>query len=371
MSIEVSLEWSSPLASHRDRLVLREAVLQANGLWAAAGAELAKQPEVAMDASPWCEPRGLPPVDLPRDHFRLPAEPVPGRFYPRMAFSDLAQGPRDMFPVRLLDVDGDVMRVDPNHPLADRAPRLILRPCNAEAAPGIPMADLFQGPGLQQPPADPARTYFAPAFLSRADEAPDELFYAKPRLVHHLDAACRSEISRLYGRFLKPGMRVLDLMASWTSHLPNEPEDLFVAGLGMNGVELEANLRLSERVVQDLNTRPNLPWADATFDLVLCTASIEYLVRPQVVMAEVKRVLRPGGACVVTFSDRWFPTKAIRVWGEIHPFERMALVLSLFAGAGFSGLQTESLRGLARPADDKYIAERVSADPLFGVWGLA
>ena len=371
MSIEACLEWSCPVARHRDRLVLREAALQASGRWAAAAAELRDQAEVARDAMPWCQPGGLPPADLPRSHFRLRTEPVPGRFYPRMAFSDLAQGPRDLFPVRLLDVVGDRLRVDPNHPLAARAPRLVLRPCVGEPAPGTRMADLFEGPGLQQPPADPERAYFALESLSRPDEAPDDLFYAEPRMVHHLDAACRGEISRLYGRFLQPGMRVLDLMTSWTSHLPTAPADLFVAGLGLNAAELSANPRLSEQVVKDLNTRDGLPWGNGVFDLVLCTASIEYLIRPQGVMAEVKRVLRPGGTCVVTFSDRWFPPKAIRIWGEIHPFERVALVLSLFAEAGFSGMQTESLRGLARPADDKYIDQRLSADPLFAVRGTA
>ena len=32
----------------------------------------------------------------------------------------------------------------------------------------------------------------------------------------------------------------------------------------------------------------------------------------------------------MTFSDRWFPTKAIELWSELHPFERMGLVLDYF-----------------------------------------
>jgi hypothetical protein len=74
---------------------------------------------------------------------------------------------------------------------------------------------------------------------------------------------------------------------------------------------------------------------------------------------------------VITFSDRWFPPKAIRVWGDLHPFERQALVLSLFLQAGFRDLHTESLRGLARPPDDKYAGQRTISDPLFAVWGRA
>ncbi len=72
---------------------------------------------------------------------------------------------------------------------------------------------------------------------------------------------------------------------------------------------------------------------------------------------------------MITFSDRWFPPKAIRVWGEIHPFERLGLALGLQAEAGFADLHTETLRGLARPEEDRI--DRPAADPLFAVWGRA
>jgi SAM-dependent methyltransferase len=139
----------------------------------------------------------------------------------------------------------------------------------------------------------------------------------------------------------------------------------------MNQTELDANPRLSERVVQDLNLNAVLLWPDAQFDVVLCTASIEYLLDPAAVLAQVWRVLKPGGVFVVTFSDRWFPTKAIQVWSELHPFERLGLVLALLRDAGFSGLHSETRRGLKRPEDDKYIENRLYSDPLFAAWGVA
>jgi SAM-dependent methyltransferase len=137
----------------------------------------------------------------------------------------------------------------------------------------------------------------------------------------------------------------------------------------MNQVELAANPRLSARLVQDLNATTALPWPDCSFDCVLCTAAIEYLVRPASILDEVKRILRPGGVFAISFSDRWFPPKAIRVWSALHPFERMGLVLSLLRLAGFDDLHTESRRGAKRPDDDKYIGRRGFADPLFAVWG--
>ncbi|MEJ2096325.1 MAG: SAM-dependent methyltransferase, partial [Deltaproteobacteria bacterium] len=88
------------------------------------------------------------------------------------------------------------------------------------------------------------------------------------------------------------------------------------------------------------------------------------------VFEEVGRVLKPEGFFVVTFSDRWFPTKAIHIWKEIHPFERMGLVLEYFIRSGtFKDLQTYSIRGLPRPRHDQYFPEQHLSDPVFAVWG--
>jgi SAM-dependent methyltransferase len=43
-----------------------------------------------------------------------------------------------------------------------------------------------------------------------------------------------------------------------------------------------------------------LPFGDATFDTVLCTEVMEHLRRPADCMAEIARVLRPGGKAIIT-----------------------------------------------------------------------
>jgi SAM-dependent methyltransferase len=154
------------------------------------------------------------------------------------------------------------------------------------------------------------------------------------------------------------------------SHLDPALELSSVTGLGMNADELAANERLSERVVHDLNRDTVLPYPDAGFDAVICTVSVEYLVRPFEVFREVARVLRPGGKFIVTFSNRWFPPKAIGVWADLHPFERMGLVLEYFLRDGlFRNLNTFSLTGLPRPQDDKYASQMQWSDPVYSVWG--
>jgi SAM-dependent methyltransferase len=89
-------------------------------------------------------------------------------------------------------------------------------------------------------------------------------------------------------------------MSSWVSHLATPPAELVV--LGLNQQELDANPMATERVVQDLNADPSLPFGDAEFDAVLCCVSIDYLTRPVEVLAEAARVLRPGAPVVITFS---------------------------------------------------------------------
>jgi SAM-dependent methyltransferase len=377
MTIEAGLLWQSGHARHCDWLLVADSALLADGRWARVAEQVrgvadgsVADASIELDAAPWLQPAGQAVVEIPASQFRLSTQPVAGRFYPRMAFASLAQSPRDMRATHLLAVTAEMLRVDPNHPLAGSAAKLVFRSQPHEPTRGVRMVELFDGPGMQTPAESAATTYLQPHGLARQDVAADAVFYAKARMTHHLDAVCRAEISALYGRFLKPGQRVLDLMSSWVSHLPLSSEALQVAGLGMNRQELDANPRLSERVLQDLNLDAELPWPDAQFDVVICTASIEYLLDPAAVAAQVRRVLKPGGVFVVTFSDRWFPTKAIQVWNDLHPFERLGLVLALLRDAGFSDLRSETRRGLKRPEDDKYIENRLYSDPLFAAWGV-
>jgi SAM-dependent methyltransferase len=133
---------------------------------------------------------------------------------------------------------------------------------------------------------------------------------------------------------------------------------------------LEQNHRLTDIHVHDLNAIPSLPYNDASFDLALCSVSVEYLVHPLEVFKEVARVLKPGGTFVVVISNRWFPPKVIRIWENIHEFERMGLVMEYFLSSGlFEKLETYSMRGLPRPRDDKYANEQPFSDPVYAVWG--
>jgi SAM-dependent methyltransferase len=158
---------------------------------------------------------------------------------------------------------------------------------------------------------------FPPGFFDRADDAPDPVFYGPPRLVTHIDDRAIAAVGALYAELgidgSAPGpRRVLDLMSSWVSHFRTPPSELVV--LGMNADELAANPAATERLVHDLNADPRVPLPDADVDAAVCCVSIDYLTRPIEVLTDVGRVLRPGGTLAITYSNRCFPTKAVRGW---------------------------------------------------------
>ena len=70
-------------------------------------------------------------------------------------------------------------------------------------------------------------------------------------------------------------MRVLDLMSSWQSHIPDNVYLKELTGLGLNREELERNDLLDKWFVHDLNLHPELPFKNNEFDAVICTVSIE------------------------------------------------------------------------------------------------
>ena len=193
-------------------------------------------------------------------------------------------------------------------------------------------------------------------FFDRQEPGDDADFYAFPRFVTHIDEGAVAAVGELYDELGVPDGRVLDLMSSWVSHLPRRPAGGLVV-LGMNALELQANPVADQVVVQDLNVEARLPFGDASFDAVVCCVSIDYLVRPVEVLREAARVLRPGGLVVLTFSNRCFPTKAVRGWLAADEDGRVAIVRSYLERAGFDAVTTE-LR----------TERRWGRDPLHAAW---
>jgi FKBP-type peptidyl-prolyl cis-trans isomerase 2 len=314
------------------------------------------------------------------NHFTMDtlSDPAIGRFYPRgMLKSVTGVFSANVLPFRLIQINNGHMTVNFNHSLAGKdlvLTGIVGKVEQKESERGGSSVDwievLTTGPGMQGRWQHQQTDFFSKEGFTRDDNSPDSQFYSEPRLVQHIDDTAIEMVRNTYGRFLKDGMQVLDLMSSWQSHIPDGLRLNRLVGLGLNDIELKKNTRLSEFTVQDLNLKSVLPFESNSFDAVVCTVSVEYLTNPLVVFEEVNRVLREDGYFIVTFSNRWFPTKAIKIWKELNDFERMGMVLEYFIrSGGFRSLQTYSFRGLPRPHDDKYYPDLRYSDPIYAVWG--
>lgn len=203
-------------------------------------------------------------------------------------------------------------------------------------------------------------TPFQPEHFRKFDESDDALFYAEPRFVAHIDDAAIAALSAHYAETLTPEDRILDLMSSWISHLPDGYKPAKAVGLGMNADELARNPALDEWVVQDLNQNPQLPWPDASFDAALIAVSVQYLQRPLEVFAEIARILEPGGRCIVSFSNRCFPTKAVALWQALGDHDHVQLVGAYFHHSGAFG-PAEWFERKQPGADPLYIVQARAA----------
>lgn len=308
-----------------------------------------------------------------------PALPRKGRFYPKGILSGITGVfSENVTPFRVIDSDEHRVLADFNHPLAGQSLTLtveILDIKTKRKERGGACMDwgeqLTSGPGIQSRFEGHPSDFFTDDPFSREDGQTDHNFYAKKRLVSHIDELARKNLADLYGQRLEKGGLVLDLMGSWQSHLPENLDLKGLHGLGMNAAELEANKCLTEYRIHDLNLDPSIPYPDETFDAVICSLSVEYLTHPFDVFRDVSRVLKPGGSFIVVFSNRWFPTKTIRLWTHLHEFERMGLVTEYFLASGrFNCMETLSLRGFPRPYTDDYFPKLKQSDPLYLVQGF-
>lgn len=195
-----------------------------------------------------------------------------------------------------------------------------------------------------------------PEFFRRDDEQPDALCYAEPHFETHLSADASTSVEGYYREVLPGSGHILDLMAGYVSHLPAGHDR--VTGLGLNADELSHNPCLDDHLVFDLNHPGFLPFFDNSFDGVVCTEGVQYLVRPLEVFAEIGRTLKPGAPFVVAFSNRMLTTKVVLAWRATDSAARLRLVRSYFEETAVFG-RTYSLHH-----------EAVAGDPLYLVWAF-
>lgn len=95
--------------------------------------------------------------------------------------------------------------------------------------------------------------------------------------------------------------------------------------------------------MQNLNRDPVLRFDERCFDAALCCVGVQYLQRPDVVFAEIRRVLVPRAPFVISFSNRCFPMKAVAIWRALDTNGHAALVKLYCERAGFTDVRVDLL----------------------------
>ncbi len=99
---------------------------------------------------------------------------------------------------------------------------------------------------------------------------------------------------------LEPARHALDLgCGDGAVSSAVQAERLTLADVSPVALE-RARARLPEAEAIELDPDAPLPFPDGAFDLVACTETLEHVRDVQLLLSEVRRVLRPGGALALT-----------------------------------------------------------------------
>jgi len=102
-----------------------------------------------------------------------------------------------------------------------------------------------------------------------------------------------------------PDCRLLDVGCGWEARLLRAVEPHVARAVG---VDFKApRLRTAKLETVAMTLADTLPFPDASFDVVTMLAVLEHLAQPRAMVEEIARVLKPGGAVVLTV-----PSKAAR-----------------------------------------------------------
>lgn len=150
--------------------------------------------------------------------------------------------------------------------------------------------------------------------------------------------------------------RVLEVGCRSGALLSRLPEGVDRAGLDFSPREISAaRRRLGGRADLRLGDPVALPWADRSFDAVVCVDALHRWARPDRVLGELRRVLERRGRLIL--ADPWLPAGLrhlvnllgpLRIAGGVRVYSRDELVV-LLGQAGFFALDW------VRPRPDAFL----------------
>jgi SAM-dependent methyltransferase len=175
------------------------------------------------------------------------------------------------------------------------------------------------------------------------------------RLVEDLETALRA---------IGPAQRVLDVFCGSRPY-----EDLLPARATRVGFDVADHYGLADVVSDEF-----LPFADASFDLVVCFEAFHFVADARRGVSEIARVLQPGGALLISVPLAWEYSRT----GFEHRYTASSLA-ALFAGwhevnvvenggwaVTWTSVSASLVRGVEQYLRGKATVIHTMARPLFG-----
>lgn len=120
--------------------------------------------------------------------------------------------------------------------------------------------------------------------------------------------------------------RILDVAIGTGRNLPHYPPEAIITGIDLSPAMLEVARQRAADLGIDLDLRTgraeHLPFNDNTFDTVVCAISLCTIPEPAAAIAEMQRVLVPGGHLLLIDHIRssWPPIVAAQWFPRESPF---------------------------------------------------
>jgi ubiquinone/menaquinone biosynthesis C-methylase UbiE len=149
--------------------------------------------------------------------------------------------------------------------------------------------------------------------------------------------------------------RVLEVAIGTGRNLPCYPADATITGIELSPAMLAIARQRATSLGRDADLREgdaeHLPFGDASFDTAVCALSLCTIPRPAAAIAEMRRVLVPGGRLLLldhigstwppVYGAQWLLERiTIRAAGEHFTRRQLPLVQA----AGFQVVETERLK---------------------------